>query len=270
MEPEWLLRMVFFRKAIYWTSAPLAGWYASSLLPLILANVLVADLLARERLGVPACAVAVAGGYIFTLLALRTPLMAMEPLLAFRTVIQSSLEQIASIKPTLAFIDFGLPGMKGDELIWRIKRELPNTQAIAISGIADNSVFFDAIAAGADGFLHKPLRKARFFEHVNDLLAGGMPLSKRARKLLVDEWRKTVSHVPLSLLGLTDREKALAEMVGQGVTYEAIATRLEISRPTVEEHVRHIYDKLHIHSRPEMQRKRYHPPPDSGNSRSKA
>jgi len=182
---------------------------------------------------------------------------------------ESALEQIASIKPAIAIVDFGLPGMKGDELICRIKQEIPSIKVIAMSGIPDNSVVFDAFAAGADGFLDKPFEKVEFFADLNEVLAGGHPLSKRARKLLVDAWRKTVPHVAPSLLGLTDRETTVAEMVVQGLTYEAIATRLEISRRTVEEHVRHVYDKLHIHSRTELQLKLY-PPPDSGNSRSKA
>ena len=178
---------------------------------------------------------------------------------------ETALPNILQEKPDVVVLDFGLPGIKGDECTVWIKQRLPNVGVLIVTGLPDNAILFEALEAGADGFLDKPLKREAFLAQLEEVLAGGCPLSVRASKLLVENYRKYRPSA-YEMFPLTAREREIAELACQGLNDEAIAKKLGIAIWTVRSHQKNIHHKLHIHCRAELQIKLFgldRTPPDS-------
>lgn len=177
---------------------------------------------------------------------------------------ETGLREILARKPALAIVDYALPEMYGDAVIWHAKLLLPGLKALVISGVPGDHVVFDSLDAGADGFLDKPIKApAALFFQVDEVLAGKFPLADRACQLLVQSYQESRPKPWLMAL-LTDREKEVAELTCHGLANGAIAHKLGISLDTVQTHQKTIHSKLEVHSRVELQIKLYglkRPPP---------
>ena len=165
---------------------------------------------------------------------------------------ETALDEVRATNPALAIVDFGLPGIKGAEVIWQLKRGDPRIKIILITGIPDNAILFEALEVGVDGFLDKPLKREAFLAQLEEVLAGGCPLSARAAKLLVEDYRKYRPNA-YEVRPLTAREREIAELVCRGLNDEAIAKKLGIAIWTVRTHQKNIHHKLDIHCRTELQ-----------------
>jgi DNA-binding NarL/FixJ family response regulator len=165
---------------------------------------------------------------------------------------ESGLERICSLRPALALIDLVLPDMSGIELIARVRKQLPSVKLMAVTGIPDEHLVFEALEAEASGFLDKPLDNKTLFQSIDEVLRGGSPLSERARKLLVEKFRSLRPN--RTIMGqLSEREREVAELSGFGLLDEAIAKKLGVSLSTIRTHQKNIHHKLHVHSRAELQ-----------------
>jgi two-component system, NarL family, nitrate/nitrite response regulator NarL len=169
---------------------------------------------------------------------------------------ESGLEVICSKKPDIALVDFGLPDIKGDAVMWQAKERAPPTKVVAISGILGDYVALRALSARADGFLDKEdcLDPPKFFAELEEVLRGGCPLSERARKLVVRAWQACRPN-PAVMDLLTEREREVAELLCLGLAEGAIAHKLGISVETVRWHVERIYGQLAVHCRADLQTK---------------
>jgi DNA-binding NarL/FixJ family response regulator len=165
---------------------------------------------------------------------------------------QAALMEIASMNPAMALIGLGLPRIKGGEVIWRAKQKAPSIKIAAVSGTLDDSAVLEALDAGADGFLDKPMDRSAFLGQLAEVARGGCPLSDRALKLVLREYRQRRPK-PAITWRLTAREKEMAELVCVGLYDGAIARELGISVATVRWHEKCLHEKLKVQCRADLQ-----------------
>jgi len=155
------------------------------------------------------------------------------------------LEQAES--PDVILLDINLPGINGIQGIESIKNLSPETFIIILTVYDDNDKVFDALCAGASGYLLKDSAPEKIIDSIEEALAGGAPMSiKIAHKVL-----EIFSHMKAKKAdyGLTAREKELLQLMTSGLTRQQIADKLFISFHTVITHLKNIYSKLHVSSR---------------------
>lgn len=160
--------------------------------------------------------------------------------------------QIEKIRPDVLLMDIDLPGMSGIEGIKKVKVILPETIILVLTIYDENEVIFDALCAGASGYLVKKTPPSRLLEAIKEANEGGAPMSGHiARKVVAFFQQKKVATTSDSNILLTPREKEVLSGLVEGNSYKAIASTLFISVETVRFHFRNIYKKLHVHSQSE-------------------
>ena len=152
--------------------------------------------------------------------------------------------------PDIAIVDISLPGMRGTELIVRMKDKIRNTQFLVCTIHDDDETIFDALKSGASGYILKdPVTVEEISRAIRDLYNGGSPMSPFIARKVIGTFQKPAISDPNSLLSL--REKQVLELVAKGLLYKEIAIRLEISAETVKKHLKNIYQKLHVQNKVE-------------------
>jgi len=165
---------------------------------------------------------------------------------------EDMLLQIEKIRPDVLLMDIDLPGMSGIEGIKKVKVILPETIILVLTIYDENEVIFDALCAGASGYLVKKTPPSRLLEAIKEANEGGAPMSGHiARKVVAFFQQKKVATTSDSNILLTPREKEVLSGLVEGNSYKAIASTLFISVETVRFHFRNIYKKLHVHSQSE-------------------
>jgi DNA-binding NarL/FixJ family response regulator len=151
-------------------------------------------------------------------------------------------------EPDVVLLDIHLPGMSGIQGIEKIKSKFPDTHIIMLTVFDDNSNVFEAILAGADGYILKKTPPIRLLQAVEDAAAGGAPMTPAIAKKAIELFKvyvpKSKEADPLSV-----REHEVLLLLVEGLGNEEISSRLFISQQTVRNHIRHIYEKLHVHSK---------------------
>jgi DNA-binding NarL/FixJ family response regulator len=154
--------------------------------------------------------------------------------------------------PQVVLIDVNLPGIDGVECVRQLAGRLPGTQFIMLTVHEDADTIFEALKAGASGYLLKPVRKAELAQAVRDVVAGGSPItSSIARKVVRSFHSRPVATTDEDFHSLSERELAVLEMLAQGLIYKEIAEKLRISLWTVSTYVQRTYKKLHVTGRAE-------------------
>lgn len=149
--------------------------------------------------------------------------------------------------PDILLMDIGLPGMSGIEGIRRIKVLTPAVQVIMLTVFEDNENIFDAISAGASGYLHKSATLDSIIDSLESILVGGAPVNPTiARKILAMFSRP---HEARTDYGLSSREKEVLQQLMEGLSKKQIADKLFVSHNTIDTHLRNIYAKLQVNSR---------------------
>ncbi len=162
---------------------------------------------------------------------------------------------LASI-PDVVIMDLNLPGMDGIMATERTKRTAPQAQVLVCTVQDDDESLFNALCAGASGYLLKDAPPDRLTTAVKEIHAGGSPMSAAvARRVIASFQRPNAASKELDLL--TERERQVLEHLAQGYRYKEIADRLFLSIETVRTHVRNLYDKLHVSSRTDALNKLY-------------
>ena len=163
---------------------------------------------------------------------------------------ESALAGMASACPEVVLMDIQLPGMSGIECVARLKAQHAGVQVLMVTVYDNNDRIFDALAAGASGYLLKRDAPAKLLECLDDLLAGGSPMSSAIARKVVQHFQKeppakNEDH------NLTPREKQILELLVKGGLYKEIAWDLGIGVETVRTHLHNIYAKLHVRTRTE-------------------
>jgi RNA polymerase sigma factor (sigma-70 family) len=147
-------------------------------------------------------------------------------------------------------MDINLPGINGVECVRKLKQIIPQTQVIMLTAYEDTENIFNALAAGASGYLLKRTKSAELLEAIKDVLKGGSPMTTHiARKVVQSFQQAHSSQQPTE--SLSAREKEVLDRLAEGLMYKEIAEKLGISYETVHTYIRRIYEKLQVRTRTE-------------------
>jgi DNA-binding NarL/FixJ family response regulator len=149
--------------------------------------------------------------------------------------------------PRLILMDIGLPGMSGIEGVRRIKNITPTTDIVMLTVYDDDDKVFEAICAGASGYLLKDAPAESILASIMEVVQGGAPLNAYIARRMINMFTRLA--VPRADYGFTDREREILQLLTDGLTKRQIADKLFLSFFTIDTHVRNIYAKLHVHSR---------------------
>jgi DNA-binding NarL/FixJ family response regulator len=152
--------------------------------------------------------------------------------------------------PDIVIMDINLPGMSGIECINRIKEKCPDTQFMMFTIYEDDEKVFEALKAGAHGYLLKKTPKEKLLEALEELHNGGSPMTTNIARKVIEAFEKK-NQRPEELNTLTNKEKQILDLLAKGFLYKEIANQLHSTRNTVKQHIHHIYEKLHVQNRTE-------------------
>jgi DNA-binding NarL/FixJ family response regulator len=152
--------------------------------------------------------------------------------------------------PDIAIMDINLPGMSGIECIKRIKEKCPDTQFMMFTIYEDDEKVFEALKAGAHGYLLKNTPKEKLLEALEELHNGGSPMTTNIARKVIEAFEKK-DQPPEELSTLTNKERQILDLLAKGFLYKEIANQLHSTRNTVKQHIHHIYEKLHVQNRTE-------------------
>jgi len=156
-------------------------------------------------------------------------------------------------KPAVVLMDIEMPGITGIEAVKKIKSEFPGLQILMQTVFDDDDHIFDAICAGASGYILKTTSPAEMLAAIKDVNQGGSPMSSGvARRVLSRFQQISPKKEEMTDYQLTRREKEVLSLIVEGKSYKMIAAELAIGFETVRTHIKNIYDKLHVQSLTEM------------------
>ena len=166
----------------------------------------------------------------------------------------------AAVPPQLVLSDIGLPGRSGIEGLPLIRERLPEVPVLMLSVFADAERVFEALRAGAVGYLLKNTPLAQLKEHLLQVAAGGSPMSPGVARFVVRAFQRQPASSPMEALplenllpeALTVRELEIVRGIEDGLSYQLIADRHFISIDTVRNHIRSVYRKLQVNSKAEL------------------
>jgi DNA-binding NarL/FixJ family response regulator len=161
---------------------------------------------------------------------------------------EAALAALPSLKPDVVLMDINLPGQSGVECVRQLKLQLPQTQFLMVTVYEDTNHIFQALAAGASGYLIKNTPVKELLSAIRDVHGGGSPMTSNIARKVIQSFQVGPVPVP-ETEALTARERQILDLLAGGQLYKEIAAALAISVPTVCTHIRGIYDKLHVHSR---------------------
>ena len=162
---------------------------------------------------------------------------------------EDGLQNIPKENPDVVLMDINLPGMNGIQCVARLKKRLPNIQVLMLTTYDEGDLIFDSLRAGANGYLLKNMPQEEMVQAVQQVHAGGAPMSLQIARKVINHFHK--ARPASELAQLTVRELELLRLLAKGHMYKEIAEHLAISMSTVRTHVSTVYEKLHVHSRTE-------------------
>ena len=163
---------------------------------------------------------------------------------------EEALKRLPDAQPQVVLMDIHLPGQSGLECVARLRRLMPETQVIMLTVEEDPEQVFESLKAGATGYLVKHVAPEEILEAVAEVHRGGAPMSSLIARRVVTAFREP-SGTASSDETLSAREAEILRLLAKGNRSKEIADQLNISTGTVNTHVRHIYEKLHVRSRAE-------------------
>jgi DNA-binding NarL/FixJ family response regulator len=169
---------------------------------------------------------------------------------------EKALGALPAKKPNVVLMDINLPGISGVEAVKRLKPLLPDTQFVMLTVYEDADHIYNALAAGATGYLLKQTPRAELLGAVEEVHRGGSPMTSNIARKVVQSFKQTAA--PSGQAELSHREQEVLDLLARGYLYKEIAEQLNISVPTVNTYVRRMYEKLHVRSRAQAVAKYVH------------
>ena len=163
---------------------------------------------------------------------------------------EEALARLPSDVPDVLLSDIGLPGMSGIEGIRIIKERYPQMQILMLTVYDDDDRIFDALCAGASGYLLKRTPPAKLLDNIREAMSGGSPVSPEVASRVIKFFREFHSS-DRDDYELTPHETRLLKLLTEGYNYQTAADKLGVTYNTIKFHVRHIFDKLQVHSKSE-------------------
>jgi DNA-binding NarL/FixJ family response regulator len=171
---------------------------------------------------------------------------------------ETAIARLPQEKPSVVLFDINLPGMSGIECVRRLKPALPETQFVMVTVYEDANHIFNALSAGASGYLLKQMRRNDLLDALKDVHAGGSPMSSQIARKVVQFFQN--SRPATADEQLSAREIEVLTLLSKGHLIKEISDQLGISFVTVRTYIRRIYEKLHVHSRSQAVAKFFPPP----------
>ena len=163
---------------------------------------------------------------------------------------EAAVEALPRDHPDVVLMDINLPGMNGVECVRRLKQLAPDSLVIMLTVYEDTENIFNALAAGASGYLLKRTPRAELLDAIREVHRGGSPMTTHIARKVVQSFQQTgASSQPTE--GLSPREQEVLDCLSKGFLYKEIADKLGIGYETVHTYIRRIYEKLQVRTRTE-------------------
>jgi DNA-binding NarL/FixJ family response regulator len=162
---------------------------------------------------------------------------------------EDMLAELETSNPDIVIMDIQLPGMNGIECIKQVREKKPSIQFMMFTIYENSDHVFQALEAGATGYLLKNSPPSKIVESLRELHNGGSPMNAEIAKKLVTRFQKPV--LPQNEYHLTPKEQQVLELMSKGYLYKEIADELNNTVNTIKQHIRHIYEKLHVQNKAE-------------------
>ncbi len=163
---------------------------------------------------------------------------------------EEALDALPNERPDVAIVDINLPGMNGIECLKRLKPQCPEAQFLILTAYEESENIFNALLAGADGYLLKRTSMADVLDAIRGVHRGESPMSGHIARRVVQYFGK-MGAGSSDIEQLSPREREVLELLARGAAYKHIADELDLSIETIRMNIKHIYSKLHVHSRGE-------------------
>ena len=155
---------------------------------------------------------------------------------------ETAAKQLPKLNPEIVLMDVNLPNMSGIETVRALKTSSPDTQAVMLTIQDDEQTIFQALSAGACGYLNKNISPIDLIKAIKDIKNGGAPMSTNIARLVIQSF-----HSQENLL--SNRESSVLKLLGQGMSYKLIADDLNLSIDTIRRHIKKVYSKLQVKKR---------------------
>lgn len=160
----------------------------------------------------------------------------------------SAIDHIIAMQPDIVVMDINLPGMNGIQCVNALKKDCPKTQFIMFTIYEDDEHLFNALEAGASGYILKKASQNKILDSIEELYNGGAPMSTSIARKVINRFKEPEKK---EALNITDREKEILTLLSKGLLYKEIGEQLHITTGTVKQHIHNIYEKLHVQNRTE-------------------
>lgn len=171
---------------------------------------------------------------------------------------EEAIKKLPSDPPQVAMVDIKLPGMSGIECIAHLREVCPEVIFLVLTSFDEDELVFEALKAGACGYLLKRTGPDELTAAINEAMAGGAPMSPQIARQVVSYFHPQQAQRLPSVL--SEREDMIVELLAKGLRYKEISDQLGLSFETIRSYVKRIYGKLHVHSRTEAVTKWIGPP----------
>ena len=163
---------------------------------------------------------------------------------------EDALKDLPRVRPDVVLMDINLPGMNGVQCVRQLKALLPEIQVMMLTVYEDTENIFNALAAGAGGYMLKRTSSKELLEAIQDVQRGGSPMTMHIARKVVQSFQHTAATAQ-STENLSEREQQVLDCLSRGLMYKEIAEKLGISYETVHTYIRRIYEKLQVRTRTE-------------------
>ena len=165
----------------------------------------------------------------------------------------NAIKELPLLLPDVVLMDINMPGMSGIECVLILKDKMPTTQFMMVTVFDDEDSIFNAIKAGASGYILKNTSPTKILEAIFEIYNGGSPMSAGIARCVIDSMQKKKNTTDM----LTERELGVLNLLSKGFFYKEIASELDISLQTVKRHIQNIYRKLHVQNKVEALNKAF-------------
>jgi len=168
---------------------------------------------------------------------------------------ETAIAELPLLKPDIVLTDINLPGKSGIDCITEVKSKIPDTQFIMFTIYEDNDQVFEALKAGASGYILKNTAPEKIIESLIELHDGGSPMSPKIARMVLSSFNVITKNNVSEYI--SKREQEVLELLSKGFLYKEIAEKLSITLSTVKRHLNHVYEKLQVQNKTEAINKMY-------------